>query len=103
LKIQPINSTTIINQSANREQIIEVRDMNTSTTEDAIMYYFESKKGANTDVEKVQFIEDKNMYLVTFEEEEGSQFDYQILCFHMHNFRNKSKLSNGLFNIVSTN
>jgi hypothetical protein len=32
---------------------IEVRDMNTSTTEDAIMYYFESKKGANTDVEKV--------------------------------------------------
>jgi hypothetical protein len=45
--------------------------MNPSTTEDAIMYYFESKKGANTDVEKVQFIEDKNMYLVTFEEEEG--------------------------------
>jgi hypothetical protein len=35
------------------------------------MYYFESRKGANTDVEKIQFIEDKNMYLVTFEEEEG--------------------------------
>ena len=50
---------------------IEVRDMNPSTTEDAIMYYFESRKGANTDVEKIQFIEDKNMYLVTFEEEEG--------------------------------
>jgi len=50
---------------------IEVREMKPSTTEDTIMYYFESRKGANTDVEKIQFIQDKNMYLVTFEEEKG--------------------------------
>lgn len=58
---------------------IEVREMKPSTSEDTIMYYFESKRGANTDVEKIQFIQDKNMYVVTFEEEEGdcNRYDYK--------------------------
>ncbi|CAC5424296.1 unnamed protein product [Mytilus coruscus] len=50
---------------------IEVRGMTDRTTQDTIMYYFESKKGANADVETIEYIEDKDMYLVTFEEEEA--------------------------------
>ncbi|CAC5424295.1 Protein mono-ADP-ribosyltransferase PARP15 [Mytilus coruscus] len=50
---------------------IEVRGMTDRTTQDTIMYYFESKKGANADVENIEYIEDKDMYLVTFEEEEA--------------------------------
>ncbi|XP_052088524.1 protein mono-ADP-ribosyltransferase PARP14-like isoform X2 [Mytilus californianus] len=50
---------------------IEVRGMTDRTTQDTIMYYFESKKGANADVENIEYIEDKDMYLVTFEDEEA--------------------------------
>ena len=50
---------------------IEVKGMNDTTSEDTIMYYFESKKGAKADVTKIEFIEDKDMYLVTFEDEKG--------------------------------
>ncbi|CAG2237686.1 unnamed protein product [Mytilus edulis] len=50
---------------------IEVRGMKENTTQDTIMYYFESKKGAKADVENIEFVEDKNMYVVTFENEEA--------------------------------
>ncbi|CAG2200843.1 LPCAT3 [Mytilus edulis] len=50
---------------------IEVRGMTDRTTQDTIMYYFESKKGAYTDVETIEYIEDKDMYLVTFQDEQG--------------------------------
>ncbi|XP_076078269.1 protein mono-ADP-ribosyltransferase PARP14-like isoform X2 [Mytilus galloprovincialis] len=50
---------------------IEVRGMKENTTQDTIMYYFESKKGAKADVETIEFVEDKNMYIVTFETEEA--------------------------------
>ena len=50
---------------------IEVRGMKPSTTQDTLEFYFESRRGANVDVEKIEFIEDKDMYLITFQEEEG--------------------------------
>ncbi|CAG2207725.1 unnamed protein product [Mytilus edulis] len=50
---------------------IEVRGMTDRTTQDTIMYYFESRKGAKADVETIEYIEDKHMYLVTFEDEEA--------------------------------
>ncbi|CAC5424291.1 Protein mono-ADP-ribosyltransferase PARP15 [Mytilus coruscus] len=50
---------------------IEVRGMKENTTQDTIMYYFESKKGAKADVENIEFVEDKDMYIVTFENEEA--------------------------------
>ncbi|CAC5392514.1 Protein mono-ADP-ribosyltransferase PARP15 [Mytilus coruscus] len=50
---------------------IEVSGMKKTTTEDTVMYYFESRKGANDDVKNIEFVEDKNMYLVTFENEEA--------------------------------
>ncbi|XP_071137980.1 protein mono-ADP-ribosyltransferase PARP14-like isoform X2 [Mytilus edulis] len=50
---------------------IEVRGMTDRTTQDTIMYYFESKKGAYTDVETIEYIEDKDMYLVTFQDEQA--------------------------------
>ncbi|XP_052088539.1 protein mono-ADP-ribosyltransferase PARP14-like isoform X3 [Mytilus californianus] len=50
---------------------VEVRGMKENTTQDTIMYYFESKKGAKADVETIEFVEDKDMYIVTFENEEA--------------------------------
>ncbi|XP_071137975.1 protein mono-ADP-ribosyltransferase PARP14-like [Mytilus edulis] len=50
---------------------IEVRGMTDRTTQDTIMYYFESRKGANADVETIEYIEDKDMYLVTFQDEQA--------------------------------
>ncbi|VDI33877.1 Hypothetical predicted protein [Mytilus galloprovincialis] len=48
---------------------IEVRRMTDRTTQDTIMYYFESKKGANADVKTIEYIEDTDMYLITFQDE----------------------------------
>lgn len=45
--------------------------MKKTTTEDTVMYYFESRKGAHDDVKSIEFVENKNMYLVTFENKEG--------------------------------
>ncbi|CAG2248586.1 unnamed protein product [Mytilus edulis] len=50
---------------------IEVSGMKKTTTEDTVMYYFESRKGAHADVKSIEFVENKNMYLVTFENEEA--------------------------------
>ncbi|CAG2200838.1 unnamed protein product [Mytilus edulis] len=50
---------------------IEVRGMTDRTTQDTIMYYFESRKGADVDVETIEYIEDKDMYLVTFQDEQA--------------------------------
>ncbi|XP_063435915.1 uncharacterized protein LOC134716833 [Mytilus trossulus] len=51
------------------EFVIEVRGMKPTTSEDTIRYYFESRKVANADVVKMQFIEEKEMYMIWFEEE----------------------------------
>ncbi|XP_076078270.1 protein mono-ADP-ribosyltransferase PARP14-like isoform X1 [Mytilus galloprovincialis] len=50
---------------------IEVRGMTDRTTQDTIMYYFESRKGADVDVDTIEYIEDKDMYLVTFQDEQA--------------------------------
>ena len=60
---------------------IEVRGMTDRTTQDTIMYYFESKKGAYTDVETIEYIEDKDMYLVTFQDEQGNLFLWDTIAF----------------------
>ena len=51
--------------------IIEVKGMKPTTSEDTIMYYFESRKGAKADVEKIIYKEEDNMYLLWFKEESG--------------------------------
>ncbi|CAG2243958.1 unnamed protein product [Mytilus edulis] len=43
--------------------------MKPTTSEDTIRYYFESRKVADADVVKMEFIEEKEMYMVWFEEE----------------------------------
>ena len=53
------------------EYAIEVRGMKPTTSKDAVMFYFEGRRGANADVVKIIFVEEKNMYMVWFEEEEG--------------------------------
>lgn len=53
------------------EFAIEVRGMKTTTSEDTIRYYFESRKVADADVVKMEFIEEKEMYMIWFEEESG--------------------------------
>ncbi|CAG2225269.1 unnamed protein product [Mytilus edulis] len=51
------------------EFVIEVRGMKLTTDEDTIRYYFESRKVADADVVKMEFIEEKEMYMIWFEEE----------------------------------
>ncbi|XP_071169373.1 uncharacterized protein [Mytilus edulis] len=51
------------------EFVIEVRGMKPTTSEDIIRYYFESRKVANADVVKMEFVEEKEMYMIWFEEE----------------------------------
>ncbi|VDH97895.1 Hypothetical predicted protein [Mytilus galloprovincialis] len=49
--------------------VIEVRGMKPTTDADTIRYYFESHKVANADVVKMEFVEEKEMYMIWFEEE----------------------------------
>lgn len=35
------------------------------------MLYFEAKKGADADVLKIDYVEDEEMYLIRFENEQG--------------------------------
>ncbi|CAC5391546.1 unnamed protein product [Mytilus coruscus] len=49
---------------------VEVRGMKETTTSDTIKYYFESRRGANCDVTDIRFVPNKNMYLMTFDENE---------------------------------
>ncbi|XP_052101677.1 uncharacterized protein LOC127735527 isoform X3 [Mytilus californianus] len=51
------------------EFVIEVTGMKPTTSGDTIRFYFESRKVANADVVKMEFIEEKEMYLIWFEEE----------------------------------
>ena len=53
------------------EYAIEVRGTKPNTSKDAVMNYFEGRRGANADVVKIVFVEEENMYMVWFEEEEG--------------------------------
>jgi hypothetical protein len=53
------------------EYAIEERGTKLTTTEDAVTFYFEGRRGANADVVKIVFVEEENMYMVWFEEEEG--------------------------------
>lgn len=50
---------------------IEVTGMKKTTSEDTIVLFFESGKGAKADVTNIEFIEYKDMYLVKFEDEKG--------------------------------
>jgi hypothetical protein len=49
---------------------IEVTGMS-QTTPFNITLYFESRKGANSDVLSAEYVEEEEMYLVKFESEEG--------------------------------
>ena len=53
------------------EYAIEVRGTKPTTSKDAVIFYFEGRRGANDDVVKIVFVEEENMYMVWFEEEEG--------------------------------
>ena len=53
------------------EYAIEVRGTKPTTSEEAVMLYFEGRRGANEDVVKIVFVEKENMYIVWFEKEEG--------------------------------
>ena len=53
------------------EYAIEVRGTKPTTSKDAVMFYFEGRRGADADVVKIVFVEEENMYMVWFEEEEG--------------------------------
>ena len=50
---------------------IEVTGMSQTTTPFNITLYFESRKGANSDVLSADYVEEEEMYLVKFESEEG--------------------------------
>lgn len=53
------------------EFVIEVRGVKPTTSEDNLRYYFESCKVADADVVKMEYIEEKRMYMIWFEEESG--------------------------------
>ena len=53
------------------EYAIEIRGTKPTTSEDAVTFYFEGRRGANADVVKIVFVEEENMYMVWFEKEEG--------------------------------
>ena len=50
---------------------IEVTGMNQATTPFHITLYFESRKGADSDVMSTDYVEEEEMYLVKFDSEEG--------------------------------
>lgn len=50
---------------------IEVTGMSQSTSKNGVMLYFEAKKGADADVLKIDYVEDEEMYLIRFENEQG--------------------------------
>jgi hypothetical protein len=45
--------------------------MSQATTSFNITLYFESRKGANSDVLSADYVEEEEMYLVKFDSEEG--------------------------------
>lgn len=45
--------------------------MKPTTSEDTLRFFFEGRRGANADVVKMEFIEEKEMYMVWFEDESG--------------------------------
>ncbi|XP_063405420.1 protein mono-ADP-ribosyltransferase PARP14-like [Mytilus trossulus] len=49
--------------------VVEVRGVKTSTQKMALQYYFEGKHGADEDIIDIDFDEEKNIYLLTFESE----------------------------------
>ncbi|CAG2228086.1 PARP10_14_15 [Mytilus edulis] len=49
--------------------VVEVRGVKTSTQQMALQYYFEGKHGADEDIKHIDFDEEKNIYLLTFESE----------------------------------
>ncbi|XP_071169375.1 uncharacterized protein [Mytilus edulis] len=51
------------------EFVIEVRGMKPTTSKDTLRYYFECREVANADVVKMEYIEEKRMYMIWFEEE----------------------------------
>lgn len=54
--------------------VVEVRGVKTSTQQMALQYYFEGKHGADEDIKHIDFDEEKNIYLLTFESESGKIF-----------------------------
>lgn len=50
---------------------VEVTGMHANTTQNSISGYFASRKGANDYILNIEFCNDKNMYIISFEKEEG--------------------------------
>lgn len=53
---------------------IEVTGMSQMSSKYGVMLYFESKKGANADVQSIDFIEEEEMYLIRFKSEDGMYY-----------------------------
>ncbi|CAC5399477.1 unnamed protein product [Mytilus coruscus] len=49
--------------------VVKVCGVKTSTQQVALQYYFEGKHGADEDIQHIDFDEEKNIYLLTFESE----------------------------------
>lgn len=70
----PLSDCGSEDSSEKSSLIVEVHGVKPSTQELTVQYYFESKKGADDDVENIEYIEDKDVYLLTFASEDGIYF-----------------------------